>query len=106
VQSLSWATSPDDLQHSTTKEPRPGCSPAGSPTDPVSSCQLGQRLRQLGLQPGPTRSTGLFQLARDLPAAVLAKTLGIHVSVAVAWQRASSGDWTAYAAEISRRTPR
>jgi hypothetical protein len=29
--------------------------------------------------------------------------LGIHISVAVAWQRASSGDWTAYAAEVSRR---
>jgi integrase/recombinase XerD len=37
-------------------------------------------------------------------AAVLARTLGIHISVAVAWQRASSGDWTAYAAEVSRRS--
>jgi hypothetical protein len=32
--------------------------------------------------------------------------LGIHITVAVAWQRASAGDWTAYAAEISRRSPR
>jgi hypothetical protein len=29
--------------------------------------------------------------------------LGIHITVAVAWQRACSGDWAAYAAEISRR---
>jgi hypothetical protein len=29
--------------------------------------------------------------------------LGIHISVAVKWQRASSGDWTNYAAEVSRR---
>jgi len=29
--------------------------------------------------------------------------LGIHISVAVAWQRASSGDWTGYAADYSRR---
>jgi hypothetical protein len=29
--------------------------------------------------------------------------LGIHITVAVAWQRASAGDWTSYAAEISRR---
>ncbi|MCW2649742.1 MAG: hypothetical protein JWR32_718 [Mycobacterium sp.] len=29
--------------------------------------------------------------------------LGIHITVAVAWQRASAGDWTDYAAEISRR---
>jgi hypothetical protein len=36
---------------------------------------------------------------------VLARTLGIHISVAATWQRASSGDWTTYAAEISRRSP-
>jgi hypothetical protein len=30
---------------------------------------------------------------------------GIHITVAVAWQRASAGDWTACAAEVSRRTP-
>jgi hypothetical protein len=34
---------------------------------------------------------------------VLARLLGIHITVAVAWQRASAGDWAAYAAEISRR---
>lgn len=38
----------------------------------------------------------LFQLATDLPAAILAKMLGIHISVVVARQRASSGDWTSY----------
>jgi hypothetical protein len=32
--------------------------------------------------------------------------LGIHISVAVAWQRASSGDWTNYAADVSRRLAR
>jgi hypothetical protein len=78
--------------------------PGGQPGRPISSYQLGQRLRQLGLQPGQARSTALFQLATDLPAAVLAKMLGIHISVAVAWQRASSGDWAAYAAEVSRRS--
>jgi hypothetical protein len=29
--------------------------------------------------------------------------LGIHIDVAVAWQRASAGDWMNYAADISRR---
>jgi hypothetical protein len=29
--------------------------------------------------------------------------LGIHINAAVAWQRASAGDWTTYAAEVSRR---
>jgi hypothetical protein len=34
------------------------------------------------------RSAALFQLATDLPAAVLARMPGIHITVAVAWQRA------------------
>jgi hypothetical protein len=77
--------------------------PGGQPGRPISSYQLGERLRRLGLQAGQSRSTALFQLATDLPAALLARMLGIHITVAVAWQRASAGDWTSYAAEISRR---
>ncbi len=77
--------------------------PGGQPGRPISAYQLAERLRQLGLRPGRSRSTALFQLAAELPAAVLARLLGIHISVAVAWQRASAGDWTAYAAEVSRR---
>ena len=34
---------------------------------------------------------------------MLARLLGIHISVAVTWQRVSSGDWTNYAADYSRR---
>jgi hypothetical protein len=41
----------------------------------------------------------------ELPAAILARLLGIHIGVAVKWQRASSGDWTNYAADVSRREP-
>lgn len=77
--------------------------PGGRPGQPISSYQLTERLRQIGLQPGQARSTALFQLASELPAAILARLLGIHISVAVKWQRASSGDWTSYAAEVSRR---
>jgi hypothetical protein len=36
---------------------------------------------------------------------VLARLLGIHIKVAVAWQQACAGDWTTYAADYSRRTP-
>ena len=67
---------------------------------------LAERLCQLGLHPGQARSTALFQLATELPAAFLARMLGIHIAVAVAWQRASSGDWARYAADVSRRAPR
>jgi hypothetical protein len=33
-----------------------------------------------------------------------ARMLGIHITVAVACQRASAGDWVDYAAEVSRRS--
>jgi hypothetical protein len=45
-----------------------------------------------------------FQLATEIPAAILARTLGIHTDVAVAWQRLSAGIWANYAAGVSRRT--
>jgi hypothetical protein len=77
--------------------------PGGRPGRPISAEHLGERLRQLGLRPGQDRSGALFALATELPAALLARLLGIHISVAVAWQRASSGDWTNYAANYSRR---
>ncbi|MEI5098395.1 hypothetical protein RB200_06640 [Streptomyces sp. PmtG] len=51
------------------------------------------------------RSTALFPLATELPAAVLPRTLGsdITVSVSVTGQRAAAVDGSAYAAEGSRR---
>jgi len=77
--------------------------PGELPGRPISSRQLGERLRRHGLRPKQARSTALFQLATELPAAVLARMLGIHISSAVAWQHASNGDWAAYAAQISKR---
>src|SRR5487761_1738022 len=78
--------------------------PGGQPGRPISASRLAERLRQLGIRSGQSRSAALFQLATDLPAAVLARMLGIHIAVAVAWQHASAGDWAAYAAEVSRRS--
>jgi hypothetical protein len=42
------------------------------------------------------RGAALFTLAADVPAAILAKTLGIHVKAAIQWQKISGGDWAAY----------
>lgn len=56
---------------------------------------------QFAPRPGQASSPDLFGLAAEL----LARLLGIHISaaVAVAWQqRASAGDWAAYAADYSR----
>ena len=80
--------------------------PGGRPGQPISPYRLSERLHQIGIHPGPARSTALFQLATELPAAILARMLGIHIDVAVAWQRASAGDWMTYAADVSRRDSR
>lgn len=80
--------------------------PGGQPGRPISVWAMGERLRKLGIRLAETRSTALFQLATELPAAVLARTLGVDITVAVKWQRAAAGDWAAYAAEISQRAAR
>ena len=78
--------------------------PGGQPGRPISAWAMGERLRKLGIRLAEARSTALFQLATELPSAILARTLGIHISVAVKWQRAAAGDWAAYAADVSNRT--
>lgn len=76
--------------------------PGGQPARPISASRLTERLRELGISAGPARSAALFQLATELPAAVIARMLGVHIQVAVEWQRACSGDWARYAADYSR----
>ena len=83
--------------------PSPWLFPGGQPGQPISGARLTQRLGTLGISPRQARSTALFQLAAEVPAAILARTLGISTSAAVAWQRLSAGDWAAYAADVSRR---
>ncbi|MFB7616464.1 hypothetical protein [Kitasatospora sp. NPDC056181] len=71
---------------------------------PLTEGALSRRLRALGLDPRQSRTTALFALAAELPAAILAKTLGIHIKGAVQWQKIAAGDWAAYAADVSDRT--
>ncbi|MEC3998021.1 hypothetical protein VSR01_32855 [Actinacidiphila sp. DG2A-62] len=83
--------------------PSPWLFPGGQPGRPISTTQLTQRLNNLGIRPNQARSSALFQLATEIPAAILARTPGIHTDIAVAWQRLSAGDWATYAAEVSAR---
>ena len=83
---------------------RPWLFPGRRPGHPLGDDRLGQRLQQIGLKPRQDRSTAMFTLATELPAAILARLPGIHIKVAVQWQRASAGDWMTYAADVSRRT--
>jgi len=77
--------------------------PGRKPGSALTEDALAQRLHALGISPRQGRSTALFTPGRRGPAAILANTLGIHVQAAIQWQKISGGDWTAYAADISRR---
>jgi len=82
---------------SPTRMARPASCPQGAAAGPLG-------LLRLDSPPGNvTTLAALFQLATHPPAAVLARMLGLHITVAVAWQRASAGDWVAYAADVSKR---
>jgi hypothetical protein len=83
--------------------PSPWLFPGRRPGSALTVDALAQRLHAIGISPRQSRSTALFTLAADVPAAILAKTLGIHVQAAIQWQKIASGDWAAYAADISRR---
>ncbi len=80
--------------------------PGGQPGRPLSDSQIALRLHKIGIRPQQDRSTALFTLAAELPAAILARMLGVHIQVAVQWQKASGGDWAAYAADVSQRSNR
>ncbi|MFB7501705.1 hypothetical protein ACFC09_44875 [Streptomyces sp. NPDC056161] len=86
-----------------TPEDTPWLFPGGQPGRPLGDDQIGQRLHKIGIRPKQDRSTALFTLATEVPAAILARMLGIHIKVAVQWQQASGGDWAAYAADVSHR---
>ena len=105
VASIARAVAANRKGHATigAAGPSPWLFPGGQPGLPVSSQRLTQRLDALGISPGQARSTALFQLAAEVPAAILARTLGVSTDVAVTWQRLSAGDWASYAADISRR---
>ncbi|WP_392675260.1 hypothetical protein [Streptomyces sp. LN785] len=77
--------------------------PGGHPGHPLTDSQIGKRLHRFGVRPKQDRSTALFTLATEVPAAILARMLGVHIKVAVQWQQASAGDWAAYAADVSQR---
>jgi hypothetical protein len=83
--------------------PSPWLFPGRWPGRPLTEDALAQRLHALGISPRQGRSTALFTLAAEIPAAILAKTLGIHVQAAIQWQKISAGDWAAYAADIGGR---
>ncbi|MBV8348161.1 MAG: hypothetical protein JOZ49_11695, partial [Mycolicibacterium sp.] len=78
--------------------------PGQRPGEHISAERLGERLHAIGIWASESRSTALLTLATELPAAILARMLGINIKAAVVWQQAASGDWATYAAALGRRS--
>lgn len=91
------ATSPAALADSSSPAD-PWLFPGGFPGSPARYI-LGRALRHHGI-PHLTRarSAALIALAAELPPAVLASLLDIHISTAIGWGQYAQSDWTTYLA--------
>jgi hypothetical protein len=70
---------------------------------PISSRQLMRELTALGIKARPARNTTLMDLSAELPAVVLSRLLGLHISRAEKWTKEAGSTRADYAAEFSRR---
>ena len=66
-----------------------------------STTDLIEPLAERGIKPS---SSQVYRLVVERPERLSLKIL-MALLVAVQWQRASSGDWMTYAADVSRRIP-
>jgi integrase len=57
---------------------------------PITTSTITRRLRKIGLEPAPARSTAMGQLAMQLPPAILARLTGITVGRAAVWHVTTS----------------
>ena len=72
------------------------------PGQPITPARLAGRLRALGIPVQAGRRAALTGLAAQLPAAVLADTLGLQPRTAVRWMHEAGADWNRYAADLAR----
>jgi hypothetical protein len=72
--------------------------PGRVPGQPIASHALTTRLNRHGISVRPARNGALAALAADLPAAILADLLGMHVNTAVRWVTYARRDWADYLA--------
>ena len=72
--------------------------PGRVPGQPIDNHSLTNRLNRHGISARPTRNGALMALAADLPAAIIADLLGMHINTAIRWVRYAGRDWAAYLA--------
>lgn len=62
---------------------------------------LGERLRNLGIEPRAMRNAARAQLAAEIPPALLGEVIGVAATTATRWAALTAGNWTAYAADLA-----
>jgi hypothetical protein len=72
--------------------------PGRVPGQPIDGHSLTNLLNRHGISTRPARNGALAALAADLPAAILADLLGLHVNTAVRWVIYARRDWADYLA--------
>jgi hypothetical protein len=72
--------------------------PGRVPGQPLDLHSLINQLGRHGISARPARNGALAALATDLPAAILADFLGLHINTAVRWVTYARKDWTDYLA--------
>ncbi len=80
--------------------------PGQVPGRHMSAGGLARQLNQHGIQARISRSSALISLAADLPAAVIADLLGIHINTDVRWAHRAQRDWASYLAARSASSRR
>jgi hypothetical protein len=76
--------------------------PGHLPGRPITPSRLGERLKSFGIDARAGRRAALLQLAAEVPAPVLADSLGLTATTATDWVKAAGGDWSTYAATTAR----
>ncbi|WP_075903990.1 hypothetical protein [Actinomadura sp. CNU-125] len=70
--------------------------PGRVPGQPISASALSIRLTSNGITARRARNTALISLATDLPAAILADLLGMHIHTAIRWTTYGQHNWSRY----------
>jgi hypothetical protein len=72
--------------------------PGRVPGQPIDNHSLTNRLNRHGISARPARNGALMALASDLPAAIMADLLGMHINTAIRWVNLAGRDWADYLA--------
>ena len=76
--------------------PSPWLFPGNPPSRPIGELSLSRRLKLFGVDCGQHRRAALLHLVGEIPAAILADIVGVHVNTAAAWAEIAGRPWGDY----------